>query len=202
MNGRLLFSFATTLLLAACAGFSAPQPIQQSIYVLEAPSAVKVSTAKRGLTLAVSTPQAWPGFETVQMAYVQKAFELNYFATSRWADEPAQMLEHLLMQALEQSGVFRSVVSATDPITADIRLETELVRLQQDFTTQPSRVQITLRAQITDIKNKRVIAVKQFNETEVSVSENAYGGVMAANRALQRLLNQIADFCAVESDPH
>lgn len=202
MISRILLTLAATLLLAACTGLSAPQAIQQSIYVLEAQSAPKASSIKRDLTLAVSTPQARPGFDTAQMAYVQQAFELNYFVASRWADEPAHMLEPLLAQALEQTGGFRAVVSAQGLVPADVRLDIELLRLQQDFATRPSRVQLTLRAQVIDIRNKRVLAVKQFDETEVSASENAYGGVTAANRALQRVLGRLTEFCIEESVPH
>jgi len=193
---------ATALLLTACAGLSAPQTTQQNIYVLEVQAAPKVSSARRDLTLAVSTPQARPGFDTSQMAYVQQAFELNYFVTSRWADEPAHMLEPLLVQALEQSEAFRGVVPAQGTVPADVRLDTELLRLQQDFTTRPSRVLLTLRVQLIDVRNKRVLAVKQFDEAETAASENAYGGVTAANRALQRLLGQLAEFCIKESAPH
>jgi len=34
-----------------------------------------------------------------------------------------------------------------------------------------------------------------FAETEPADSMDAYGGVTAANRALQRILNQLLDFC-------
>lgn len=199
---RLFPFLAAFLLVAGCTGFSAPQATQQNIYVLEASSAPKVSTIKRDLILAVSTPQARPGFDTAQMAYVHKPFEVNYFVTSRWADEPAQMLEPLLMQVLEQTGGFRAVVQAQGVVPAEIRLDTELLRLQQDFTTRPSRVQLTLRAQLIELRGKRVLAVKQFDESEIAASENAYGGVTAANRALQRVLDQLTEFCIKESLPH
>jgi cholesterol transport system auxiliary component len=80
-------------------------------------------------------------------------------------------------------------------LPANLRLDTELIRLQQNFTTKPSRIQLTLRAQLIDMKDKRVIAVKLFDESENTDSDNAYGGVIAANRALQRLLDQLTEFC-------
>jgi cholesterol transport system auxiliary component len=74
-------------------------------------------------------------------------------------------------------------------------LETELIRLWHDFATRPSRVQLTLRARLIDLRGKRVLAVKQFDDTETVASDDAYGGVAAANRATQRVLEQLADFC-------
>jgi cholesterol transport system auxiliary component len=189
----------SVLLLAGCTGLSAQPVTSQTIYVLEAQRATKPAQVKRDIVLAVSEPQTRPGFDTPQIAYVQKPHELNYFVTSRWADTPARMLEPLLVQAMEQTGCFRAVVQSPGAIPADVRLDTELIRLQHDFVTRPSRVQLTLRAQLIDVRGQRVLAVKQFDESENAASDNAYGGVTAANRAVQRMLDQLVDFCVNES---
>lgn len=191
---RIFQVLTSALLLAGCTGFSAPQVASQTTYVLEAQRATKPASLKRNLVLAISEPQTRPGFDTSQMAYVQKPHELDYFVTSRWADTPARMLEPLLVQAMEQTGSFRAVVQVPGAVPADIRLDTELIRLQHDFVTRPSRVQLTLRAQLIDVRGQRVLAVKQFDESENAASDNAYGGVTAANRVLQRVLDQLADF--------
>jgi len=199
MTSRLIPVLTATLLLAACAGLPAPQTISQNIYLLDAQATIPAASVKHDLVLAVSTPQARPGFDTAEMVYVQQPYELNYFVANRWAAAPARLLEPLLLQSLEQSGGFRAVVPTADAIRGDVRLETELVRLQQDFSVRPSRVQVTLRAQLVDVRHKRMLAVKQFDETEVATSDNAYGGVGAANRALQRLLNELTRFCIAET---
>ena len=186
---------ASILLLPACTSLSAPQVASENTYVLEAQRATKPAQVKRNLVLAISEPQTRPGFDTPQIVYVQQPHELNYFVTSRWANTPARMLEPLLVQAMEQTGSFRAVVQTPGAIPADVRLDTELIRLQHDFVTRPSRVQLTLRAQLIDVRGQRELAVKQFDESENATSDNAYGGVTAANRALQRVLDQLADFC-------
>jgi len=192
---RALQVLASILLLPACTSLSAPQVASENIYVLEAQRATKPAQVKRNLVLAISEPRTRPGFDTPQIAYVQQQHELNYFVTSRWADTPARMLEPLLVQAMEQTGSFRAVVQSPGAVPADVRLDTELIRLQHDFVTRPSRVQLMLRAQLIDVRGQRVLAVKQFDESENAASDNAYGGVTAANRALQRILDQLADFC-------
>lgn len=183
------------MLLAGCMNLSAPQGKAQDIYVLDAQPAIAASAIKHDLVLAVSMPQARPGYDTAQIAYFQRPHELNYFVTSRWTDPPAQMLHPLLLHALEQSGGFRAVVRAGSEIPADLRLDVELVRLEQDFTSRPSRVRMTLQAQLTDVRSNRVLAVRQFDGAEDSASEDAYGGVIAANRLAQRLLAEVVEFC-------
>ena len=187
------------MLLAGCTGLHAPQAESSHIYLLDAQAPVKSVQIKRDLVLAVSMPRARPGFDTSQIVYLHQPHELDYFVANRWADTPARMLEPLLLQALEQTGSFRAIVRAPGVVPANIRLDTELVRLQQDFGTQPSKVQITLRAQLIDMNDQRVLAVKLFDETENAASDNAYGGVITANRLLQRVLDQLSDFCINES---
>lgn len=109
------------------------------------------------------------------------------------------MLEPLLLQALRQTESFRSIVQIAGAVPADVILEIELIRLQQNFEVRPSRVQLTLQAQLIDVRGKRVLAVKQFDESENASSDDAYGGVTAANRLVPRVLVQLAEFCINES---
>ena len=197
---RALQALTSTLLLAACSGLSAPQVASQNIYVLEAGPAIQAAPVKRDLVLAISVLRALPGFDTPQMVYVQQPYELNYFVTSRWADTPARMLELLITQTMVQTESFRAVVQTSGVIPADVRLDIELVRLQHDFKTRPSRVQLTLRAQLIDVRGKRLLAAQQFDEVENAASDDAYGGVTAANRLVQRVLGELAEFCVNASD--
>lgn len=182
------------LLLAGCMNLSAP-PGVQNIYVLDAQPVVPESAVKRDLVLAVNMPEARPGFETEQIVYFRQPYELNYFVNSRWTDTPARMLQPLLLQAMERSGSFRAVVETGSAVPGDVRLDTDLIRLQHDFTTHPSRVQITLQTKLIDVRSNRVLAVQTFDDTENSGTEDAYGGVIAANRLLQRMLGKLAEFC-------
>ena len=196
---RHIALLALTALLAGCAALQPPKVEDQTLYVLAAKPLPPVAGLRHDLVVEVAQPRAWPGFGTAQMAYVRRPYELDYYAASRWADTPARMLQPLLARALEQTGSFRSVIRAPGIVPADVRLDTEIVRLEQDFTVQPSRVELTLRAQLVDVRERRVIATKVFNEVENAPHENADGGVVAANEALQRLLGQVADFCIAEA---
>lgn len=193
---RTVAGFAAVALLAACTALPPPQVDPTSTYVLEAKPAAGAPQARRDLVLEVSAPRARPGFDTPQMAYTQRANALEYFAKNRWADTPARMLAPQIAQALDQAGAFRAVVQAPSLAAANLRLDTELVRLQQDFGAKPSRIQLTLRAQLIDVEARRVLASAEFDEVEAAPSDDPYGGVLAANRALGRLLGQLAAFCA------
>jgi cholesterol transport system auxiliary component len=147
-----------------------------------------------GPVLLVSTPQAEPGFETPRMVYVKRPYELEYFAANQWADAPARMFTPLLVQALSQSGAWRDVVLLPSSVTGDLRLDSYGFALQQEFLQQPSRVRVTSRAQLVDLKQSTIVGMQTFEAIELASSENAYGGVLAANRAVAALLDQMASW--------
>jgi len=174
-----------------------PTPMEPAnIYLLEAGMTTVTPSTRRDAVLAVSMPRSRAGFGTAQMIWVRQPHGLEAYARNRWADTPARMLEPLIKQALERSGAFHAVVPSPSSVAVGLRLDTELIRLQQDFTVKPSEVRLTLGAQLIDTATQRVIATAEFDETEQCESEDAYGGVRAANRALERLLVRVAEFCA------
>jgi cholesterol transport system auxiliary component len=190
-----LLALVVTGLLPACAALQPPSETP-STYVLDARITSTTARPRSNVAVAVSMPRARAGFDTAQMAYVRRPYELDYFAKNRWADTPPRMLAPLLAQALEHGANLRAVVQAPSTAAADVRLDVEIVRLLQDFSSQPSRIRFSLRVQLVDLTLRRVVATREFDEVESAPSEDAYGGVIAANRALERLLGQIAQFCA------
>jgi cholesterol transport system auxiliary component len=57
-------------------------------------------------------------------------------------------------------------------------------------------VRFTLRAYVVDNTTRRVLAWRVFDESVTAASDDPYGGVVAANRAVQSVLGQLAGFCA------
>ena len=184
-------------LLAACVGPQGKQA-DTATYLLSAALPTKSGSAKSALTVLVTPMRAHPGFDTPRMAYVREANRIEYYAYHRWVEAPARMLTPLLAQALESSGAFGAVVQSSASVRANFRLDTELVSLIQDFTQQPSRVRLRVRAQLVDPGSGAVMATRTFEAHVNSTSEAAQGGAAAANRATAEMLAQIRDWCAAE----
>ena len=183
-------------LLAACIGPQGKQADTVS-YLLSATLPPKSAHAKSALTLIVTPTRAHPGFDSPGMAYVREANRIEYYAYHRWVDTPSRMLTPLLVQALESSGAFGAVVQSPASVRANVRLDTELVSLIQDFTQSPSKVRIVLRAQLVDVGSGTVIATRAFEAQVIAKAEAASGGAEAANRAMTELLAKLAEWCAV-----
>lgn len=195
-----LISVACLSLLGACSSLQPVKSASHNTYAIEAvftPAAARTGD----LTLLVGTPVARSGFDSARMIYLKKAHEFDYFSQNQWVDSPARMLAPLLLQALESSGKYRAVIPLRSSAAADLRLDTEIVRLQHEFLTKPSQVHLTLRAQLIDLRAHTVLATREFDFIEVAANDDPYGGVLATNRAVKLMLQQVADFCAEESKP-
>lgn len=146
--------------------------------------------------LVVGVPQAVTGFEQPRMAYVQRPLEVSYYATHVWIDAPSRMLTPLLLRSLETTGLWRVVVSMPTTLRGDYQLDIAGLMIQQEFLQQPSRTRVQLRAQLTDVKAQRVMGARSFEALEPAATNDAYGGVLAANRAVATVLTVVNEWVA------
>lgn len=207
---RLAAFFTLFAMIGGCTSSLLPKPSQQpSLYSLNnAPNdtqsaqaaAPRPATVSRP-TLIVNLPRAAAGFDTSHIVYLRAPHQIEYFAHNQWVDTPAQMLAPLIVRALERSGAFSAVLLAPTAAAGQLKLDTEVVRLQQEFGTAPSQAHFTLRAVLLDSATRRVVAVREFDASVPAPSEDAPGGVSAANLAVQRVLGELAEFAAKAAAP-
>lgn len=194
MKHGILLAILLLLGSACTVGGVRQIPPEPTLYLLTAVGDPARVTFASDRVLRVSPPRAEPGFDGDGIVYTETPLALYYFSESRWADAPARMLTPLLVETLERSGAFRAVLTSPGGGSADYQLDIKLLRLQHEFFEQPSRVRVGMRAGLIDTATNRVLASRSFETTEASPSEDAFGGVQAANTAVARLLAEIADF--------
>ena len=200
---RLSVAVLFLTLVCGCTALSPTTTPHPAFYALDnagiaAKGAVRTPLPQRGTlpTLIVNPPHAAAGFDSRRIIYVRESHKLEYFAHSEWVDPPARMLAPLIVTALENNGTFRAVVLTPSVAAGDLRLDTEIVRLQHEFHAQPSRVRFTMRAYLIEDKTRRVVAWREFDTAVTATSDDPYGGVVAANRAVQTVLENLSAFCA------
>lgn len=140
-------------------------------------------------TLVVERPAMLPGYDTAGMAYMTLPHRIDYFAKNRWVASPGAMLYPILVESLSRR--FASVKGGG--AQGDMHLYTEVVMLRQEFSGKSSRIHLVMRARL-DAKGKS--RTRMFEAFEDCPENNPYGGVIAANRAAEKLIREISDFCA------
>jgi cholesterol transport system auxiliary component len=197
---RALGVVTACLAVTGCALLSPPPKVIVDKAVLtEVPDDPPQRTS-RGDTLLVFSPKTTPLYDTTQMAYSTQPHEIAYFSEREWGETPSQMLYPLLVRTLENTHAFRAVL--TEPFAAryTYALRTEILELIQDFSSDSASLVLSLRFQLTDSSAKTVIATREVSVHEPMRERNSYAGVMAANVATAKALQQMAQYVLQATD--
>jgi len=184
-----IFFIISSLSLSACSLVpSEDMPMAQ--YVFDLPTFPTESPRAAAKILQVAMPQAVAGFDSQGMTYIRHPAQLERYTRSQWVDTPAHMLLPLLVRSLEASGQYQAVLSAnTSNLSGEIRVDTEILRLQQEFIPQQaSRVHLVLRVQVFHLVERNILATQVFDLNETAPSEDAQGYVAATNQAIIKWL--------------
>lgn len=180
-------------LLTSCSLFS-PVKIKQTTYVLNRIPYHTPRANTHHATLLIATPETKPVYNTTQMAYTIKPYQVAYFSENQWAETPSQMLQPLLVQAMQNTHYFHAVVTPPFMGRYDYTLNTQILELIQDYTYHPAVVLVKIEAQLLNGLTNRVIATKEFFICKPIICKTPYGGVIAANLAVEVMLNEIVTF--------
>jgi cholesterol transport system auxiliary component len=193
---RLLAGGVALMALGACSLLQPSATANPTYYSIDGMPGKSAAVGQASApTLIVGPPHAAAGYDSQHIIYVRDTFRLEHFAHSEWIEPPSRMLAPLLVAAIEKTGAFRAVLLSPSNAVGNLRLDTEIIRLQHDFRTRPSSVRFTLRAILIDQSTRRVEAWREFDNSVPAASDDPYGGVVAANKAVQVTLESLAEFC-------
>lgn len=191
--GTCLLSF---VLLSACSIFEPIKLPPMHYFTLAMPDQDGNCCTQQGRsTILVNQPRANALYNSPRMIYIPACYQIQYFAQNRWADRPTQMLQSLLINSLQHTGYFQAIINTPSTTYYDWVLNTQLLSFQQEFITFPSRFRIAIRAQLIDARSRHVVATENFVVVQTTTQDDPYGGALAANLAVQKILDEINCFC-------
>ena len=193
MKARTASTPLLAVLLVGCTLFpSGDDDRQRSVYLL-APTPGGAVTGLECGSIQVAPGHGASGFRTARMAYLRAPFQLEYFAYSVWADNPARMLSEAVRADLYASGAFDAVVSTPAATATDLRLDLGDMRVLQRFNGETSSLELEAEARLYAVARPTELLSRRFAFSE-SAEPNPAGGVRAANAAAQRLLVAVREF--------
>ena len=188
------FLLACILLLTSCSVFSPVKLEATNQYELKTIPHVPLAR-KTGATLLVTQPITSSIFNTTLIAYTNRPYQISYFSKNQWIATPSEMLQTLLIQTLQNTHAFHAVTQTVANDSYGYLLTTQLIQLIQDFSYNPSVVRLTMDATLIKANTNHIIASKRFSIVEPALENTPYGGVVAANHASARLLEEVTLFC-------
>ena len=186
--------------LAGCGSMPGGQKAKsKQTYLLRGDGSAGVSAvedARPCLSLRVSAPDSSPGFGTTRMAYMSKPLRLDYFAYHEWVDSPARMTAAMMESGLEASHLLGVVVTGSSDVRTDLRLDSEIKALQQDFDPAGSTLLLAIKVGLVDVSSRSLLNSATFTYREPVDSPDPEAGVAAANRAASHFLTDLKGFVA------
>ncbi|WP_457673391.1 ABC-type transport auxiliary lipoprotein family protein [Thiolapillus sp.] len=190
---KKLFTLLPVMLLAACVGQPLPPVTEYSL----SPSmpAGRMMETSLPLTLRLGPVVASRIYQGSELYYLDGAYRLNPYAYSRWVDAPVRMLQLVLQDGLERSGLFQAVLPSSSRLQADLRLEVTLYDFSHHLQgKQGSEAVVRMGVHLLDARQGRLLASRRFEARMPAPGGNASAAVAAINGAVADILPRLLDW--------
>lgn len=197
MSLRNLAWLSLALALSGCVNLGLPGEENSPAivyYVMEDAGRPVADSAPSMHTLLLADTTAGAFYDTDGMAFSSKAGTRGYYQFARWSERSSKRFSDLLLGRLEREKIFASVAQSGSSVRGDWLLMTDILDLHHDAAQQPGMVKMQLRAELVDLKTRKLLDRKIFTLDIAVSSFDAVGAHQAFNQAATRSLNEIADW--------
>ena len=192
---KYLLAGILALSLSGCISLSGNQnaPVITT-YVLEDTGHATPSPTTNPRTLLILDTATNTFYNTNSIAFSRAPGTLGLYQYARWAEYPGKRLSELLLGRLEADRIFATVASSGSGVKGDWMLDTRLLAFYHQAGSAPGSARVELRAAVTDLRTRTLVARKLFTENIPAPAYNAAGAVAAFNIATSKLLDDIGSW--------
>ncbi len=187
-----------SLALTACVNFAEKSDRPAMVYyVLEdsAPATPVKPIGENAPTLLVLDTTVGGFYDSDQLVFSRSAGTRGQYQFARWTERPGKRFADLMRKRFDRQGTWR-VTAAGGYVRGDMLLETELVEFYHDASDEPGQMRLELRAELVDLKQRKLLGRRVFEQHVPLASFDAAGTAQAANQAVSRTLDDLSDWLA------
>lgn len=155
--------------------------------------------ARLPAVLRVVTPYGNRAVGSTRILVVPEPERISAYKGARWADAAPVLLRDRLVESFREAGVFRSVVTDSDNLGADLELSGDLPRFHVVYQSGAPVVVITLDATISQPASSRIIASRRFNIEQAVRGKEVPEVVQAFGLAVDQLAAQLMDWAGEQA---
>jgi cholesterol transport system auxiliary component len=187
----------TALSVAGCGGiFSNPET--RHLYQVTSVSSFAPGLPHSEAQLAIGPVEAPAGLDTERIALTRAPLSLDYFADVAWSDRAPAMVRTMLLESMQNSGLFKAVGSDTFNLRSDYLLKTELRNFEAIYDSQGAGPAVTVVLGLTLVKlpGDAVVGQTVIRERQPAASNEIPEIVRAFNLALGKALQEAVGWTA------
>jgi len=189
---------ALTLALTGCVNLGARSDTPNMVYyVLNDPSPPATATPVRAdaPTLLVLDTTTGSFYDTDQLIFSRSAGTRGQYQLARWTERPGKRFADLMRVRLDRQGAWH-VSAAGGYVRGDVLLDTELVEFYHDAASEPGRVRLVLRAELVELKQRKLLGRRVFEQQVALTRYDAAGAAQASSQAVSLALDELTAWLA------
>jgi cholesterol transport system auxiliary component len=134
-------------------------------------------------------------YDTDQLIFSRSAGTRGQYQFARWTERPGKRFADLMRARLDHEGTWH-VSAAGGYVHGDVLLDTELVEFYHDAANNPGKVRLELRAELVDLKQRKLLGRRVFEQQVPLTTYDAAGAAQASNLAVGRALDDLTAWLA------
>jgi cholesterol transport system auxiliary component len=146
-------------------------------------------------TLLVLDTTTGSFYDTDQLIFSRSAGTRGQYQLARWTERPGKRFADLMRTRLDHQGSYH-VAAAGGYVRGDLLLDTELMEFFHDAVSQPGQVRLVLRAELVDLKQRKLLGRRVFEQQVALATYDAAGAAQASSQAVSRALDELTAWLA------
>jgi len=188
---RYIFQYSVILMTAAGLIGCSKAPVL-NIYGLHTPAIQPPSTSSyKHKSIKVTFPQSIkePVSEKMQFSYA--ANDRGTYQNSQWSNNMGRLLQGVFIEVLDNSRLFKIVLSDMSTLKENYRLESTLFDFEHQVRGADSYAVVSVQFTLINADTGTLVKSKRFSYKEPTPTIDAKGYATATNRILIRLSDDL-----------
>lgn len=189
---------ALSLALSGCVNFGEKADSPAVVYyVLDDPTPPAIAKPVRAdaPTLLVLDTTTGGFYDTDQLIFSRSPVTRGQYQFARWTERPGKRFADLMRTRLDHQGSYH-VTAAGGYVRGDLLLDTELIEFYHDAVSEPGQVRLALRAELVDLKQRKLLGRRVFEQQVALTRYDAAGAAEASSLAVSRVLDELTPWLA------
>jgi cholesterol transport system auxiliary component len=158
------------------------------VYSLDVSSVGVVQSSNyKSKSIKVTYPQGMKNKISQKMYFSYSSIDRGMYQNSEWSNNMSKLLQGTFIEVLDESRLFKAVLSDTSTAREDYRLESNIFAFEHKVRGAQSHAIVSIQFNLISVETGRMVKSKRFNYAEATPTTDAKGYVAATNTALSRL---------------
>jgi len=151
------------------------------------PAGMVQSNTYKSKSIKVIYPEGLKNKMSQKMNFSYSSTERGTYQNSEWSDNMSKLLQGTFIEVLDESKLFKVVLSDASRAKEDYRLESTVFSFEHRVRAKESLAIVSIHFNLINVETGRIVKSKRFTYKEATPTTDAKGYVTATNVALSRL---------------